>query len=90
MVALSPIYVTFNVNPPAGGPPSGFVVESGTMKTHNVLATIPANATYSPLWAVSVYDNADFSSVMDLPSVQSANILAMGVMNVNCPVVSVQ
>lgn len=32
MVPLSPIYVTFNINPgmDGGGPPSGFVTESGS------------------------------------------------------------
>lgn len=92
-VLLSPIYVTFNVNPdpndPMSGPPSGFVTESGTEQTHNVIATIPADAAYSPLWMVNVYDNADFTNVMDLSSAQSANVLAMGVANVNCPVVAV-
>lgn len=93
-VPLSPIYVTFNVNPdpndPMSGPPSGFVTESGTEQTHNVVATIPSDAGYSPLWMVNVYDNADFGNVSDLSSAMSANVLAMGVANVNCPIVSVQ
>lgn len=89
-VPVSPIYVTFNINPdqPGGGPPSGFVTESGTAQTHNVLATLPADATYSPLWLVNVFDNADFASVSNLATVQASNVLAMGVMRVNCPVVS--
>lgn len=94
MVPLSPIYVTFNVNPnpsdPMSGPPSGFKSETGTSQTHNVIATLPSDAGYSPLWRVNVYDNADFNMVMDLGSATSANILAMGVANVNCPVVSIQ
>lgn len=93
-VPLSPIYVTFNKNPdsadPTSGPPSGFVTESGTEQTHNVVATIPSDAGYSPLWMVNVYDNADFGNVSDLSSAMSANVLAMGVANVNCPIVSVQ
>ena len=93
-VPLSPIYVTFNVNPdpndPMSGPPSGFVTETGNDQTHNVIATIPSDASYSPLWMVNVYDNADFGNVMDLSTAQSSNVLAMGVANVNCPVVSVQ
>ena len=42
-VPTSPIYVIFNINPdlPMGGPSSGFVVETGTDQTHNVLATLP-------------------------------------------------
>ena len=86
-VPLSPIYVTFNAN---GMPPSGFVMEEGTMQTHNVVATIPSDDGYSPLWLVSVYDNADFDSVSDLASAEAANILAAGVATVNCPVVSVE
>ena len=86
-VPVSPIYVTFNAN---GMPPSGFVMEEGTAQTHNVVATIPSDDDYSPLWLVSVYDNADFDSVSDLASAEAANILAAGVATVNCPVVSVE
>ena len=88
MVPLSPIYVTFNINPgePGGGPPSGFMVDS-TGRTHNVTATLPEDAAYSPLWSVNIYDNNDFDMVMDLQTVLMANILVMGAANVNCPVV---
>ena len=92
MVPLSPIYVTFNINPdmPGGGPSSGFLTVAGTMQTHNVTATVPTDAAYSPLWTVNVYDNADFSSVMNLSTAMAATIMATGVANVNCPIVSVQ
>lgn len=94
IVPLSPIYVAFNVNPDPNnsnsGPASGFMTEMGTDQTHNVVATIPSDAAYSPLWTVNVYDNADFGDVSDLNSAMSANILANGVATVNCPVVSVQ
>ncbi len=88
-VPISPIYVTFNVNPdqPNGGPGSGFMAESGGSQTHNVLATLPGDVGYSPLWTVNVYDNADFGSVSNLATAQAANILGMGVALVNCPVV---
>lgn len=88
----SPIYVTFNINPgePGGGPPSGPVVEDGTTQTHNVIATIPGNLEYSPLWAVNVYDNADFDNVSNLVTAEAANILMVNAMYVNCPVVTVQ
>ena len=89
-VPLSPIFVTFNVNPPAGGPATGFMAEEDGVQTHNVVATIPSDDDYSPLWLVSVYDNADFDAVSDLASAESANILAAGVATVNCPVVSVE
>ena len=92
MVPTSPIYVTFNINPDmeGGGPGSGFMTDPVTGRTHNVTATLPDDASYSPLWWVSVYDNADFDSVSDLVSAQAANIMAAGVANVNCPVVSVE
>src|SRR5262249_46931985 len=37
-VPLSPIYVTFNLNPgqPNGGPDSGFHAEPNSLQTHNV------------------------------------------------------
>jgi len=90
MIPLSPIYVTFNINPgmEGGGPPSGFVIESGTMQTHNVPATVPTDAGYSPLWNVNIYDNTDFDAVMDLSTAQNANILATGAATVNCPIVT--
>jgi hypothetical protein len=92
MVPLSPIYVSFNINPgePGGGPPSGFVTDLQTGRTHNVTASLPKDENYSPLWRVNVYDNSDWENVHDLTSAQSANILAMGVANVNCPVVEVE
>jgi hypothetical protein len=90
-VPTSPIYVTFNINPDetGGGPPSGFVTETGSLQTHNVIATIPTDPDYSPFWSVNVYDNTDFSNVTDLQSAMSATILANNVMYVNCPVVKV-
>ena len=91
-VPLSPIYVSFNTNPgqDGGGPSSGFMTEDGSAQTHNVVATVPGDAAYSPLWMVNVYDNADFSDVADLSSATSANILAEGAATVNCPIVSVE
>ncbi|MCB2199094.1 hypothetical protein KQI63_06785 [bacterium] len=92
MVPVSPIYVTFNINvdEEGGGPASGFVVEDGTSQTHNVVATIPSSANYSPLWLVSAYNNADFDSVMDWETAAQAEVLAPGIATVNCPVVSVE
>jgi hypothetical protein len=90
-VPLSPIYVTFNVNPgkPDGGPGSGFKAEPGSEQTHNVPATLPGDPGYSPLWLVQVYDNADFASVRDLKTALKAKVLAAGVATVNCPIVSI-
>lgn len=87
-VPTSPIYVSFNENPgeEGGGAPSGFRTEDGSEQTHNVLATLPDDEAYSPLWSVNVYDNADFEAVSDLSSAADANVLATGVATVNCPV----
>ena len=91
LVPTSPIYVSFNTNPessdPSSGPPSGFMTEQGSNQTHNVVATLPSDSDYSPLWQVYVYNNADFDSVSDLASAESANILNTNAGYVNCPVV---
>lgn len=91
-VPTSPIYVTFNVNPGEenGGPASGFVTEEDEVQTHNVVATLPSDPAYSPLWQVTVYDNADFDAVSDLESAAGANILASGAGTVNCPLVAME
>jgi hypothetical protein len=91
-VPLSPIYVTFEINPdePGGGPASGFLTEMNSDQTHNVTATLPEDANYSPLWEVNIYDNADFDSVSDLTTAQAATQLAAGAATVNCPVVSIE
>jgi hypothetical protein len=88
---LSDILVSFNINPgeTGGGPPSGFMTEMGTDQTHNVVETLPSDDAYSPFWDVDVYDNADFDSVSDFASAQSATLLAAGVALVNCPVVDI-
>jgi hypothetical protein len=90
-VPVSPIYVTFNVNPdqPKGGPGSGFRAEANSSQTHNVPATLPGNDGYSPLWSVNVYDNADWPKVNNLDTAQNAKLLGPGVANVNCPIVFV-
>jgi hypothetical protein len=90
-VPTAPIYVTFNINPdqPNGGPPSGFETETGSTQTHNVAASVPGQAGYSPLWAVGIYDDADFSSVANLTTAMAATLVAAGPL-VNCPIVSVQ
>jgi hypothetical protein len=92
IVPVSPIFVTFNKNPgtDGGGPGSGFRTEPGSLQSHNVVATLPSDAGYSPLWQVSVYDNAAFDQVHDLTTVQQAKILAPNVAAVNCPIVAEQ
>ncbi|MFO7447089.1 MAG: T9SS type A sorting domain-containing protein [Ignavibacteriaceae bacterium] len=90
MVPVSPIYVTFNINPgqPGGGPESGFRADTITGHTHNVISTLPEDETYSPLWSVIIYDNAFYDEVHDLSSASMANIITAGP-NVNCPVVQI-
>ncbi len=92
LVPLSPIYVSFTINPdlPNGGPASGFKTETGTDQTHNVVATIPSDAGYSPLWTVKVYNNSAFGNVSNLSTVLTAPILAQDAGKVNCPVVHIQ
>lgn len=92
MVPVSPIYVAFNVNPgmPKGGPASGFKMAMGTMQTHNVVATLPGDMEYSPLWLVNPYDNMAFDKVMNLDTVMDSEVLARGVATVNCPIYSVE
>jgi hypothetical protein len=90
LVPTSPIYVTFNIDPaannPASGPASGFKTETGTLQTHNVIATNPADGAYSPLWSVQVLSNVNFGSVSNLATATSFASSPAGA-NVNCPVV---
>jgi hypothetical protein len=91
-VPVSTIYVTFNINPDEtdGGWPSGFVTEPGSPQTHNVIATLPGDPNYSPVWLVGMYDNADFDSVTDLSSATAADLLIPNAAMVNLPVVEVE
>mgnify|MGYP000291755584 CR=1 FL=1 len=86
---ISLMYVSFNVNPgkDGGGFPSGYKTETGSMLTHNIAATTPVDSTYSPLWQLNIYDNADFQMVTDLSSARDANILQNNVAIVNRPLV---
>lgn len=89
---VSPIYVSFNVNPgeDGGGPASGFMTEDGTNQTHNVIATLPGDVGYSPLWSVNIYDNAEFEGVSDLESAMDATLVSDDGPTVNCPIVETQ
>ncbi len=91
-VPVVPIYVMFNINPaqPSGGPPSGFKAEAGSAQTHNVIAALPSEAGYSPLWSVQVLDNAAFTTVDDLATARASTVLGANAGNVNCPVVAIE
>jgi hypothetical protein len=64
-------------------------METGSDQTHNVTATLPTDPGYSPLWMFDVFDNAAFDTVKDLPTAQTATLLAPGAADVNCPVVAI-
>lgn len=90
-VPVASIFVAFTINPdqPNGGPASGFKTEAGSQQTHNVVASLPGQAGYTPLWAVMPFNNTAFNTVHDLTSATAAP--AFGVAGiVNCPVASVQ
>jgi hypothetical protein len=91
-VPTSPISVAFNTNPdqPGGGPRSGFRTDPDGKQTHNVASSLPGDLDYSPLWSVSVYDNAAFPTVVNETTVLAAPFKARDVATVNCPIVFVQ
>ena len=89
VVPTSTAYFAYDVNPSSGAPGSGFAVEAGTAQTHNVVATLPEDAGYSPLWSVNVYDRAGFDGVSDLATAMAAPRLATGVGIVNAPIARV-
>jgi hypothetical protein len=84
-VPLADLFVTFNVN---GDRASGYVKEMGTAQTHNVLAALPADASYSPLWTIRVYDNSAFDAVRDLAAARAAPVVDNSLFILNAPVVS--
>jgi len=89
MVPVEPIFVSFTANP---GQPNGgaeFKTEPGSLQTHNVAASVPGQAGYTPLWSVVPFDNSAFANVHDLMSALDAPKFA-AVGNVNCPIVEVK
>ena len=91
-VPLSPIYVSFNINPgqPNGDLASGFRTEPNSKQTHNIPATLPGDKGYSPLWLRVVYDNADWPSVHDLATALKAKVIPAKVLTPNCPIVYIE
>jgi hypothetical protein len=89
-VPISPIYDGFTVNPgqPNGG--SEFRTEPNTMQTHNIVASIPGDNDYSPLWLRVVYDAAEWPSVTNLQAAQKAKVIPAETLLINCPIVSVK
>jgi hypothetical protein len=81
-VPTSPIYVTF-------APSAAFQTEGNTPQTHNVVMSLPGDVDYSPLWAVHVYDRAQFGEVHDATTALAARVVDRGP-NVNCPIVAIR
>jgi len=54
-----------------------------------VVAALPGDMGYSPLWLVNAYDAMDFDKVMNLSSAMSSMSVAVGAATVNCPIYSV-
>jgi hypothetical protein len=88
-VPVSPIYDGFTINPGEPGGEAAFQMEPNTLQTHNVVATIPGDTGYSPLWLRVVYDSTAWGSVHDLDSALSAKIVPAKELLINCPVVSI-
>lgn len=90
-VPAAPLYATFNINPPAagGGWPSGLMTEAGSAQTHTVAGALTGADGYSPLWAVQIYDNAQFAAVSDLASAQAATVIAADALLWNAPLVEI-
>ena len=88
-VPVSPIYDGFTVNP---GEPNGgtqFCTGPGPRQTHNIVATVPGDKAYSPLWLRVVYDSAACASVHNLETALQAKKVPAEVLFVNCPIVSI-
>lgn len=88
-VPVSPIYDGFTINPGEQNGGEQFRMEPNSMQTHNVVATVPGDKDYSPLWLRVVYDAAAWSSVRDLDSAQKAQVIPAETLLINCPIVSV-
>ena len=90
-VPVAAIFVAFTIDPdkPGGGPPSGFKTEAGSPQTHNVVASLPGQPGYTPLWSVMPFHNSAFDAVHDLATATAAPSFGVAAL-VNCPIASVQ
>ncbi len=92
-LAVSRLYITYNLNPDPGDPRSGIASGARTDaegRTRAVVATLPSDATYTPLRELFVYDNEDFSTVRDLPTAAAARPLLVEPTLLNLPIVVVE
>jgi hypothetical protein len=67
-----------------------FCTDPNSAQTHNVVATMPGDKAYSPLWLRVVYDSAACASVHNLETALQAKKVAANVLFINCPMVSVK
>ena len=88
-VPVSPIYDGFTINPGQPGGEKEFCTDPNSTQTHNVVATMPGDKAYSPLWLRVVYDSAACASVHNLETALQAKKVAANVLFINCPMVSV-
>jgi hypothetical protein len=89
-VPVSPIYDGFTINPGHPGGEKEFCTDPNSTQTHNVVATMPGDKAYSPLWLRVVYDSAACASVHNLETALQAKKVAANVLLINCPMVSVK
>ena len=89
-VPVSPIYDGFTINPGQPGGEKEFCTDPNSTQTHNVVATMPGDKAYSPLWLRVVYDSAACASVHNLETALQAKKVAANVLLINCPMVSVK
>ena len=89
-VSVSPIYDGFTINPGQPGGEMEFCTDPNSIQTHNVVATMPGDKGYSPLWLRVVYDSAACASVHNLETALQAKKVAANVLFINCPMVSVK
>ena len=89
-VPVSPIYDGFTINPGQPGGEMEFCTDPNSTQTHNVVATVPGDKAYSPLWLRVVYDSAACASVHNLDTALKAKVVPAKVLLVNCPIVSIR
>jgi len=90
-VPVSPIYEGFTINPGQPGGEMKFCTDPNpTQTSHNVVATVPGDKAYSPLWLRVVYDSAACASVHNLDTALKAKVVPARVLIINCPIVSIQ
>ncbi len=88
-VPVSPIYDGFTINPGQAGGEMKFCTDPNSTQTHNVVATVPGDKAYSPLWLRVVYDSAACASVHNLDTALKAKVVPAKVLLINCPIVSI-